>query len=91
MRYNERCTIIVREEIEGYLGTKETNKKLDVVCAASSFSVKDQSVEFGSFKKLGYRIHIQGHYKVDRIIYNGMEYQPFVQYFHHNSTVLEVG
>lgn len=90
MRYNERCTIITRKSVEGYLGEREEEEKEDVVCAVSSFSYSDKSLGFGNFKKTGLRIHIQGQYVVDRIIYNKKEYQPMAQHFHHNSTVLEV-
>lgn len=90
MRYNERCTIITRKSVEGYLGEREEDKKEEVVCAVSSFSYSDKSLGFGNFKKTGFRIHIQGQYVVDRIIYNKKEYQPMAQHFHHNSTVLEV-
>ena len=38
MRYNERCTIITRKSVEGYLGEREEEKKEEVVCAVSSFS-----------------------------------------------------
>lgn len=90
MRYNERCTIITRKSVEGYLGEREEEKKEEVVCAVSSFSYSDKSLGFGNFKKTGFRIHIQGQCVVDRIIYNKKEYQPMAQHFHHNSTVLEV-
>nr|DAZ58517.1 MAG TPA: head closure knob [Caudoviricetes sp.] len=90
MRYNERCTIITRKSVEGYLGEREEEKKEEVVCAVSSFSYSDKSLGFGNFKKTGFRIHIQGQYVVDRIIYNKKEYQPMAQHFNHNSTVLEV-
>lgn len=90
MRYNDRCIIVVRKEVEGYLGNTEVEEKKEVVCAISSFFFQNQEVGFGAFKKSGYRIHLKGYYQVNRVIYNNKTYQPITQHFHHNTTVLEV-
>lgn len=91
MRYNNRCNIIVRVAQEGYLGNSETEaSRKNIPCHVSSLSLQEKNIIYGLTNKNALKIHLQGYFEVDRVLFMRKEYQPVSQSFHHNSTVLVV-
>lgn len=91
MDYRDRVIIFTQENIPGMLGdeVKETKSK-PIPCKKNVMTHNEQMGIFGKYKMNSFKLHLQGIYEVEKIIFEGQPRMVSASRHHKNSTVLYI-